>query len=81
MVEQVYVPIELIFVLPTLFDKHVKLVFVLPIQIAMPHDTFKQHLPKTFFQPEMGEIAIDKTLVQERVQNLCITSWTIIEEE
>jgi hypothetical protein len=36
---------------------------------------------KTFFQPEVGEMAIDETFVQEWVQNLCITGWTIIEEK
>jgi hypothetical protein len=41
LVEQVYITIEPIFVLPILFDKHVKLIFVLLVQIAIPHVTFK----------------------------------------
>jgi hypothetical protein len=51
LVEHVYVPIKLVSVLPVLFDTLVKLVFVLHVQIVIPLDTFKHHLPKTFFQP------------------------------
>jgi hypothetical protein len=57
------------------------LVFVIHVQIVIPCDTFKHHLPNFFFQLEVGEMEIDKTLVQIKVQNLCIVEWTIIEKE
>lgn len=36
-------------------------IFVLPIQIFIPHDTFKQHVLETFFQHKIGEIIINET--------------------
>jgi hypothetical protein len=33
------------------------------------------------FHPEMGEIIIDETLVQEQMQYLTIVGWTITENE
>jgi hypothetical protein len=42
-------------------------VCVLIINLVIPLDTIKQHLPKTFFHPKVGEIIIDETLVRERV--------------
>ncbi len=62
-------------------DQLVELVSVLPIQIAIPIDTFKQHLSETFFQSKAREMEIDETLVQIRVQNLCIVKWTVTEEK
>jgi len=50
-----------------------KPVFVRLVKIIIPFDTFQQHLPKSFFQLEVGEMEIDETLVQIKVQNLCIT--------
>jgi hypothetical protein len=41
---------------------------------------FKQHLLKIFFQPELGEMEINETHAQIRVQNLCITRWTVTKE-
>jgi hypothetical protein len=34
-----------------------------------------------FFQPKVGEMEIDKMLVQIRVQNLCIVGWIVTEEQ
>jgi len=81
LVEQVYVHVELIYVLPIPFDIPVEPVFVLPIQIVIPPDTFKQHLPKTFFQPKVRKMEIDEMLVRIKVQNLCIVGWTITEKK
>lgn len=61
-------------------DVRIELIYVLHIQITIPHNTFKQHLQKTFFQLE-GEMVIDETLVCEQVQILCIACWTITKEE
>jgi hypothetical protein len=60
---------------------HVKLVHVQFVKIVIPHDTFQQHLPKTFFQPEVREMEINVMLVQIRVQNLRIVRWTITREQ
>jgi hypothetical protein len=54
---------------------------VLVVNLAIPLDIVKQHLPKTFFHPKVGEMIIDETLVQERVQEQTIVSWIVIEEE
>jgi hypothetical protein len=35
---------------------------------------------KTFFTSEVGEMPIDEMCAWERVQDLCISSWTIIEK-
>jgi hypothetical protein len=50
----------------------VELIFILLVQITIPPDTFKQHLPYTFFQPKVGEMEIDKMHAWIRVQNLYI---------
>jgi hypothetical protein len=59
---------------PVLSNVPIKLVHVHPIKIAIPPDTFQQHLLKTFFQLEVGEMDIDETPTQIGVQNLHITS-------
>jgi hypothetical protein len=51
LIEHVYVPIELVSLLLVLFDTLVKSIFVLLVQIVIPLDTFKHHLPNFFFQP------------------------------
>jgi hypothetical protein len=56
-------------------------IFVLPIHILILHDIFKHHLLETFIQPEIVEIIIDETHAHEQIQNLCIASWTITQEE
>jgi hypothetical protein len=43
----------------------VELVCVCAINLAIPHDTIKQQLPKTFFHPKVRETIIDEILVQE----------------
>ncbi len=62
-------------------DIPVKPVHVRPIKIAIPLDIFQQHVPETFFQPEVGEMEIDETFARIRIQNLCIVGWTFTEEE
>jgi hypothetical protein len=37
-------------------------------------------LPKYFFHPEVGEMIIDETPIQEQVQDPTIVGWTIIKE-
>jgi hypothetical protein len=81
LVKHVFVPIELIFLLPILFDKPIKPISILLIQITIPPETFKQHLLKTFFQLETKEMEIDKMLTWIKVQFFCIASWTITKEE
>ncbi len=54
LIEQVYVPGEPISILPILSNIHVESMFVLHVQITIPLNTFQQHLPETFFQPEVG---------------------------
>jgi hypothetical protein len=66
---------------PISIDINMKSVFVRPIKIIIPLDTFQQHLPETFFQHEVGKMEIDNTLARIKVQNLHITGWTIIEEK
>jgi hypothetical protein len=60
---------------------HVKLIHVRRVKIVIPLDTFQQHLLKTFFQAEVGEMEINEMLVQVKVQNLCIVGWTVTEEK
>jgi hypothetical protein len=45
----------------------IKLVFILPIKIIIPPNTFQQHLLKTFSQPKVREIEIDEMLIQIKV--------------
>ncbi len=55
-----YQPIELVHVLHDSYNIYVKLVHVLHVKIIIPPNTFKQ-LFKTFSQPKVGEMEIDKT--------------------
>jgi hypothetical protein len=59
LVEQVIKPIELVFETLVLSDIPIKLVPIRLVKIVIPPDTFQQHLPKTFFQHEVGEMEID----------------------
>jgi hypothetical protein len=61
-------------------DVPVKSVFVRPIKIVIPPDTFQRHLLETFFQLKMGEMEIDETLTQIGVRNLRIVGWIVIEK-
>jgi len=51
------------------------------VKITIPPNTFEQHLLYMFFQHEVRELEIDEMPTQIRVQNLCITRWTITEKE
>ncbi len=53
-VEQVYVLVELVFVLLVSFDIPIEPISILHVKITIPPDTFKQHLLETFFQPKVG---------------------------
>jgi len=55
--------VELVYLLPLSFDILVELVYILLVKITIPLDTFKQQLPKTFFQPKVGEMEIDEMFV------------------
>ncbi len=57
---------------PISFSILVKLVLVWLVKITIPPNTFQQHLLQTFFQLEVGEMEIDETFAQIRIQNLCI---------
>jgi hypothetical protein len=59
----------------------IKPIYVQHVKIVIPPNTFQQHLPKTFFQLEVGKMEIDKTFVRIRVQNLCIVGWIVSKEE
>ncbi len=61
--------------------QHVEPICVLVINLNIPLDTIKQHLFETFFHPEVEEMIIDETVAQERIQDLTIARWTVIEEE
>ncbi len=80
LIEHVYVLVELVFSAPVLFGVHVELISI-HVQIFIPFDTFKKHLPKTFFRLKVGEMMINETLDHVWIQNLCIVGWTIIEEK
>jgi len=43
----------------------VESVCVLTINLAIPPNIIKQHLPETFSHPKVGEMIIDETLVQK----------------
>jgi hypothetical protein len=81
LVEYVIVVVEQVSESPISFDIHVELIFVLHVKIDIMFDTFSQHLSKTFFQPKVGEMEIDKMLVRIKVQNLHIGRWIVTEEE
>lgn len=81
LIEHVFISIELVYILLVLFNTLVELVFVLPSQITIPPNIFKQHLPKKKIQLEVGEMEIYKMHVWIRIQNLRIIGWTITKEE
>jgi hypothetical protein len=72
LVEHVIKPIELVYEPHVSFDIHVKLVHVQPVKIVIPPDTFQQHLPKTFFQLEVGEMEIDEMHAQIKIQTFAL---------
>jgi len=81
LVEQVIKHVEHVSKPPILSDILVKPVLVQFVKITIPLDIFQQHLLETFFQFEIGEMDIDETHAQIRVQNLRIVRWTIIEKK
>jgi hypothetical protein len=66
-----YQPIKLITSMGFTLVEHV-IIHVLLVKIVVPHDNFQQHLSLTYFQPKVGEMEIDKTPTQIKVQNLRI---------
>ncbi len=75
-IETITVPIHLEHVLKLVYIPNIIMAepilkqFVVPIDVlamklAIPLDTIKQHLPKTFFHLEVGEMIIDETPTQE----------------
>jgi hypothetical protein len=45
--------------------QHVELICVLIVNLVIPLDIVKQHLPETFFHPKVGEMIIDETPTQK----------------
>jgi hypothetical protein len=43
----------------------IKSVGILAMKLAIPLNIVKQHLPETFFHPEVGEMIIDETPTRE----------------
>jgi hypothetical protein len=66
---------------PFLFDIPIKPILVQLVKIAIPPNIFQQHLSKTFFQPKVGEVEIDETPAQIKVQKLRIARWIVTKEE
>jgi hypothetical protein len=73
LVEQFIKPFEPMFEPHVLSNIPIKLVFIQHVKITIPLDIFQQHLPRTFFQLEIGKMEIDKMHARIKVQNLCIT--------
>jgi hypothetical protein len=74
LVGQVNKHVELVFQPLVLSYVHVKPVHVQLVKIIIPLDTFQQHSPKTFFQPEVGEMEMDEMPIRIKVQNLRIAN-------
>ncbi len=64
-----------------MFEPHVEQVCVLPFNLAIPLNIVKQHLFRTLFQHEVGEMFIDETPTHEQVQDLNFAEWIVIKEE
>jgi hypothetical protein len=58
----------------------VELIFILHNEIIIHFDTFKQHLPNTLFQLEIGKMEIDEMFIRIKDQNLHIASWNVTEK-
>jgi hypothetical protein len=54
---------------------------VLVVNLAIPPNIIKQHLSETFFHPKVGQMIIDETPIQERIQDLTIASWIVTKDE
>jgi hypothetical protein len=51
------------------------------VNLVIPLNIIKQHLPETFFYLEIRDMIIDETPTWKRVQDLTIVDWIVIEEE
>jgi hypothetical protein len=47
--------------------KHVIPLNVLTMKLIIPLDIVKQHLPETFFHPEVGEMVVDETPIRKQI--------------
>jgi hypothetical protein len=66
-IEPVSKPIHIpnLSILGLVLKQHVKLVCVLAINLTIPLNIIKQHLPKILFHLEVGKMIIDETLTRE----------------
>jgi hypothetical protein len=62
-------------------NQPIQLVDVLTVKLTTPLNIVKQHLFEKNFHVEVKEIIVDETLARERVQDLTIVGWIIIEDE
>ncbi len=62
LVEHVIKHVELMFKPHVSSNIPIKPIYVQHVKIVIPFNTFQQHLPKTFFQLEVGKMEIDKTI-------------------
>jgi hypothetical protein len=69
LIEHVIKPIELVSEPHVSSNIPVKSVHVRFVKIVIPLDTFQQHLPKMFFQLEVGEMEIDEMHAQIKIQS------------
>ncbi len=67
LVGQVNKLVETKFEPPMSFDVPIIPVPVQPVKIAIPLNTFQQHLLEMFFQPKMGEMEIDEMPAQIKI--------------
>ncbi len=81
LVEHVIKHVEFMFKPHVSFNIPIKPIYVQHVKIVIPPNTFQQHLPKMFFQLEVGKMEIDKTFARIRVQNLCTVGWIVTKEE
>jgi hypothetical protein len=61
LVEHVIKHVELMFKPHVSSNIPIKPIYVQHVKIVIPPNTFQQHVPKTFFQLEVGKMEIDKT--------------------
>ncbi len=80
-VEHVNKLVELVSKPPVSSYIPIKPMFIQHVKIAIPPDTFQQHLLKTFFQLEVGEMEINEMLAWIIVQNLYIAGWIVTKKK
>ncbi len=81
LVKHVIKHVELMFKPHVSSNIPIKPIYVQHVKIVIPPNIFQQHLPKTFFQLEVGKMEIDKTFARIRVQNLCNVGWIVTKKE